>query len=281
MPARVAAARHCRTHPLDSCNALCSPGFSREVPHRLAEIQTRIDSSFMAFCEHVTRESSDTAHPEARGERMPGNVCSTARRRCSPGVRSPTSRSRKSRATRTFPSRRPITSIRTSTACSRPSQGTTARRLEQIVVKPLPAAQIGRWEDVIERLIDRAVRCYKDNPAARKLLIDGKSPSDIKLADRIHDRAIGSQLEAAIARHFVLPEFPERSDVFYHAVEIVDVLMQVSAIRFGRITPAMVRHVKIGCLAYLRELPPRCRRLVDPYPATTTAGQMLRPPSAM
>ena len=55
---------------------------------------------------------------------------------------------------------------------------------EQIVVKPLPAAQIGRWEDVIERLIDRAVRYYRDNPAARKLLIDGKSPSDIKLADR-------------------------------------------------------------------------------------------------
>jgi len=124
---------------------------------------------------------------------------------------------------------------------------------EQIVTKPLPPAQIRRWEDVVERLIDRAVRYYRENPAARKLLIDGKAPTEIKLADRIHDRAIGSLLEAAIARHFVLPEFPERSDVFYHAVEIVDVLLQVSAIRFGRITPAMVRHVKIGSVAYLRE----------------------------
>lgn len=127
---------------------------------------------------------------------------------------------------------------------------------ERIVVKPLPAAQIRRWEDVIERLIDRAVRYYKDNPAARKLLIDGKTPSDIKLADRMHDRAIGALLEAAIARHFVLLEFPERSDVFYHAVEIVDVLLQVSVIRFGRITPAMVRHAKIGSVAYLREFLP-------------------------
>jgi AcrR family transcriptional regulator len=124
---------------------------------------------------------------------------------------------------------------------------------EQIVTRPLPAAQIRRWEDVIERLIDRAVRYYKENPAARKLLIDGKTPSEIKLADRIHDRALGSLLEAAVARHFVLPEFPERSDVFYHAVEIVDVLLQVSVIRFRRITPAMVRHVKIGGVAYLRE----------------------------
>jgi len=112
------------------------------------------------------------------------------------------------------------------------------------------------WEDVIERLIDRAVRYYKDNPAARKLLIDGKTPSDIKLADRMHDRAIGALLEAAIARHFVLLEFPERADVFYHAVEIVDVLLQVSVIRFGRITPAMVRHAKIGSVAYLREFLP-------------------------
>jgi AcrR family transcriptional regulator len=127
---------------------------------------------------------------------------------------------------------------------------------EQIVVKPLPAAQIKRWEDVIERLIDRAVRYYKDNPAARKLLIDGKSPSEIKLADRIHDSAIGSLLEAAVARYFVLPEFPERSDVFYHAVEIVDVLLQVSVIRFGRITPAMVRHARIGSVAYLKEFLP-------------------------
>lgn len=127
---------------------------------------------------------------------------------------------------------------------------------ERIVVKPLPAAQIRRWEDVIERLIDRAVRYYKDNPAARKLLIDGKTPSDIKLADRVHDRAIGSLLETAIARHFVLLEFPERSDVFYHAVEIVDVLLQVSVIRFGRITPTMVRHARIGSVAYLREFLP-------------------------
>ena len=127
---------------------------------------------------------------------------------------------------------------------------------ERIVLKPLPAAQIERWEDVIARLIDRAVRYYRDNPAARKLLIDGKTPSDIKLADRIHDRAIGALLEAAIARHFVLPEFPERPDVFYHAVEIVDVLLQVSVIRFGRITPTMVRHARIGSVAYLREFLP-------------------------
>jgi AcrR family transcriptional regulator len=127
---------------------------------------------------------------------------------------------------------------------------------ERIVVKPLPPAQIERWEDVIARLIDRAVRYYRDNPAARKLLIDGKTPSDIKLADRLHDRAIGALLEAAIARHFVLPEFPERSDVFYHAVEIVDVLLQVSVIRFGRITPTMVRHARIGSVAYLREFLP-------------------------
>jgi len=127
---------------------------------------------------------------------------------------------------------------------------------ERIVLKPLPSAQIERWEDVIARLIDRAVRYYRDNPAARKLLIDGKTPSDIKLADRIHDRAIGALLEAAIARHFVLPEFPERSDVFYHAVEIVDVLLQVSVIRFGRITPTMVRHARIGSVAYLREFLP-------------------------
>jgi AcrR family transcriptional regulator len=124
---------------------------------------------------------------------------------------------------------------------------------EQIVTKPLPPAHIRRWEDVVEKLIDRAVLYYKQNPAARKLLIDGKTPSEIKLADRIHDRTLGSLVETAITRQFTLPEFPERTDVFYHAVEIIDVLLQVSVMSYGRITTAMARHAKIACIAYLRE----------------------------
>jgi AcrR family transcriptional regulator len=127
---------------------------------------------------------------------------------------------------------------------------------EQLMRRPLPAHKVRRWEDVIELLTDRAVRYYAVNPTARKLLIDGKAPADIKLADRIHDRKIGTLLEAAISRHFELPVFPGREAVFYNGVEIVDVMLQVSMIRSRRITSFMVRHAKIASIAYLREFLP-------------------------
>jgi AcrR family transcriptional regulator len=127
---------------------------------------------------------------------------------------------------------------------------------ERILQRPLPVGRVKRWENVLELLIDRAVRYYAEHPAARKLLIDGKAPAEIKLADRLHDRAIGSLLESVLARHFELPEFPDRSAVFYHAVEIVDLMLQMSVIRSGRITPFMVRHARIASIAYLREFLP-------------------------
>jgi len=135
---------------------------------------------------------------------------------------------------------------------------------EQLVERPLSRSQVRRWEDVIERLIDRAVRYYAKNPAARRLLIGGEAPADIKLADRVHDREIGAMVENVMTRHFELPRFAERAAVFYHAVEIIDVLLQLSVIRSGRITPDMVRHAKIGSIAYLRAFLPATLPAVTP-----------------
>ena len=127
---------------------------------------------------------------------------------------------------------------------------------ELIVQQPLPPRRVRKWENVLELLIDRAVRYYAKNPAARRLLIGGEAPADIKLADRVHDREIGAMLEHAMSRHFTLPRFADRPAVFYHAVEIVDVMLQLSVIRSGRITAYMTRHAKIASIAYLREFLP-------------------------
>jgi AcrR family transcriptional regulator len=126
----------------------------------------------------------------------------------------------------------------------------------EMLARPLPAAKIATWEDVLAIMIARGVRYYRANPGARKLLIGGKAPADIKLADRLHDKDIGALLEATLARHFELPEFAERTVVCYHVVEIVDLLLQLSVIQFGRITPQMVRHARLACVGYLRAFLP-------------------------
>lgn len=123
--------------------------------------------------------------------------------------------------------------------------------------RPLPAARIRRWEDVLTMSIDRAVRYYARNPATGRLLIDPKSPAEIKLADRMNDRSLGILLEEMIGRHFVLPAIRDRARVFFHAVEIVDLMFLLSMIQEGRITRDMVAHARIAGIAYLREFLPR------------------------
>jgi AcrR family transcriptional regulator len=138
----------------------------------------------------------------------------------------------------------------------------------RLLRRPLPAAKINCWEDVLNLQITRAVRFYAANPAARKLLIDGKVPADIKLADRVHDREIGAILEATVAAHFELAQTAEQTAVFYHGVEIVDLMLQLSMIHSRRITAEMVRHARIASIAYVREfLPATLPRKVRHEPA--------------
>jgi AcrR family transcriptional regulator len=126
----------------------------------------------------------------------------------------------------------------------------------RLLQRPLPAAKISKWQDVLELMIARSVRYYGANPGARKLLIDGKVPADIKFADRLHDRVLGALVESTLARYFELPEFPERTRVFYHGVEIVDLMLQLSVIESRRITSAMTRHAHLACIGYLRAFLP-------------------------
>lgn len=125
-----------------------------------------------------------------------------------------------------------------------------------ILRKPYPMARIGGWQELVVAAIHRATRYYAAHPAARKLLIDGKTPAEIKLADRLRDRSIGALVENILQEQFELPEFSERAMVFFHAVEIVDLILQLSMIQWRKITPLMERHAGIAALAYLREFLP-------------------------
>jgi AcrR family transcriptional regulator len=135
--------------------------------------------------------------------------------------------------------------------------GAAARRYGEVfaalIARPIPSHRVRRWEDILSVGLDRAIGFYRRNPAARKLLVDPRSPHEIKLADRLNDQSLGGVLEAMFERHFVLPRVTERSRVFFHTVEIADLMMLLSVMQTGRITRAMLRHAHIACCAYLRE----------------------------
>ncbi len=129
-------------------------------------------------------------------------------------------------------------------------------RIAAIMARPYLPAQRKDWRTLIKTALRRVTRYYSGDPAARKLLLDGKTPPEIKLAERLRDRSIGALMEGIFEQHFELPAFAGRTTVFFHTVEIADLLLQLSVMQHRRITPAMERHALIACSAYLQTFLP-------------------------
>jgi len=122
--------------------------------------------------------------------------------------------------------------------------------LIEILSRPL-RQPIESWQDVITRLNARGVRFYNSDAAARQLQIGPRTPPELKMRDRQSDAAIGSAFEHPLGRHFVLPSLPQRSQVFYRAVEISDLMFCLSLMEGPAITADMQAEADRACIAYL------------------------------
>jgi AcrR family transcriptional regulator len=122
-----------------------------------------------------------------------------------------------------------------------------------------------RWQDVIPALNARGMEYYSHNPAARQLQIGPRTSPELKLRDRQSDVRLGKLYEQHIDALFELPELPDRSRIFFRAVEIADLMFTLSVLESGTITPAMCAEADRACIAYLESylsesLPRRKRR---------------------
>jgi AcrR family transcriptional regulator len=115
----------------------------------------------------------------------------------------------------------------------------------------VPAARCKRWEDLADYMVDVGARVYAENPAARQLLIGGKTPPEVKQADRINDRTVGKVMYAVFAAHFPVPDTREMHHAFYFFIEITDLIFTLSVIEYGKITAPMLREAKRAGRGYL------------------------------
>jgi AcrR family transcriptional regulator len=120
----------------------------------------------------------------------------------------------------------------------------------------IPKRQVSCWEDVIKVLCKRVEQYYAQRPGARKLLVGGETPPQFKRSDRDNDRRLGALIKSHLAAHFQLPVIPNDLDVFFYAVEIVDLFYCLSMIRHNRITEAMGEEAILAGIAYLRSYLP-------------------------
>lgn len=117
--------------------------------------------------------------------------------------------------------------------------------------KPVPAAKRNSWGAMAAHMVDVGARVYARNPAARQLFIGGKTPPEVKQAERINDRDVGDAMHRSFSRYFDIADTQQMRDAFYYFIEITDLLFSLSMIEHGRITPGMLQEAKRAGVAYL------------------------------
>lgn len=117
--------------------------------------------------------------------------------------------------------------------------------------RPVPARSRKTWRRLADHLVDVGATVYANNPPTRQLFIGGKTPHEVKQADRINDRAIGNVMHEVFSTYFNIPNTEEMRTAFYYFIEITDLIFTLSVIEHGDITPSMLKEAKRAGTAYL------------------------------
>jgi AcrR family transcriptional regulator len=134
-------------------------------------------------------------------------------------------------------------------------QSVVQEELLALLSQPI-RGRIHGWPQIIAALNERGMQFYSQNPAARQLQIGPHTSADLKRRDRQSDIAIGRVYENHVDAYFTLPPIPERSRVFFRAVEIADLMFCLSVLESGVITDAMCAEAHRACIAYLKSYLP-------------------------
>ncbi|HTX04821.1 MAG TPA: TetR/AcrR family transcriptional regulator, partial [Steroidobacteraceae bacterium] len=132
------------------------------------------------------------------------------------------------------------------------------------------------WQDVLTALSKRGAAFYRGNAAARQLQIGPKTPPALKLHDRHSDLAIARLHEEHIASVFELPPIVNRSQLFYRAIEIADLMFCLSMLEHGSLTREMCREADRAASAYLATYLPA----ILPYRNADAPGYAVTKPAA-
>lgn len=127
-----------------------------------------------------------------------------------------------------------------------------AEELDDYLSQPYSGDEAVDWQSIIRTAVARAAQLYNERADYRQLILGGKAPAEIKLSDRENDEALGQIIADAIGQHFEIPDFPRRNEIFFYAVEIADLLLMLSQMRHGTITPDMCREAQLAMVTYLR-----------------------------
>jgi AcrR family transcriptional regulator len=122
---------------------------------------------------------------------------------------------------------------------------------------PISRKRVKTWHDIVDVVVDRAVKTYRENPAAMQIWLSGRTPAQVRLADHVSEKKVSSELRSLFEEFFVLPDLPTDYDVFFYFLELSDVILSLSIIENGELTEQMIEEAKRVGRGYLGTyLPP-------------------------
>lgn len=117
--------------------------------------------------------------------------------------------------------------------------------------KPVPPSKRKTWDTLAEHMVDIGAKKYAESRPARQLFIGGKTPMEVKQADRRNDRDVAAAMHRSFSRYYDIADSEAMRDVFYYFIEITDLMFALSLVEHGKITRPMLKEAKRAGVAYL------------------------------
>ena len=117
--------------------------------------------------------------------------------------------------------------------------------------RAVPAAKRESRRALVEHMVEIGARIYAKTPPARQLFIGGKTPLEVKQAERRNDRDVAEAMHRSFSRYFEIADSDEVRNAFYYFIEITDLMFSLSVVDNGKITPKMLDEAKRAGVAYL------------------------------
>jgi len=128
--------------------------------------------------------------------------------------------------------------------------------LSEYLMTELGQVNVPGWQQLIDTGIDICAEFYRLNPAFQQLILSGKAPGQLKSVDRAGDARLAQALLEMVEFSFELPVMPAKNEIFFNAIEIVDLFLSLDVMRNGSISASGIEEAKRACKSYLRSYLP-------------------------
>ncbi|WP_313650773.1 TetR/AcrR family transcriptional regulator [Pseudomonas soli] len=125
------------------------------------------------------------------------------------------------------------------------------RAFREALSAPIDSTAFSTWHGLSRLIEQRMLDIYKEDAAARQLILAQHGLSEVVQADRQHDLELGELMHQLFDRHFQLPAMPRDVHVFALAMELSDRVYARSMQLHEAITPRMAEEGMRVFEAYL------------------------------